>query len=237
MVIDLKDCLVYFSDGNEMTGAINHMAGYSSGATTIVVDGFTGQVPAGSFLTIDGKDGFQVVSTVETTGNTTSITFTPALTSSVADNAVVVAGARFVRIKVGEGTISWSEKKPRQYVKDRGKLDSVRNGDEEPMDVSFTMQYEFVTASSGDAPTPEDVLKHRGEAADWESAETDDPCAPFCVNIRILHTPPNCTSVDKELVLLEKFYYEDLAHDVKAGTIQCTGKCNKTEATVTRIAQ
>jgi hypothetical protein len=237
MLIDLKNCIVYLSDGNEMTGAINLMAGYMAGATSIAVDGFTGIVPPGAFLTIDGVDGYTVVSTTETSGNTTNIVFTPGLTGAVADEDVVIAGSRFVRIKVGEGTITWSEKKPREFKKDRGRLDAVRDADEEPMEVAFTMNYEFITASTGDTPSPEDVLKRRGEADDWDSADSDDPCAPFCVDIRILHTPPNCDTEDKELVILRKFYYESLDHDPKAGTIQCAGKCNATEAEVSRIAQ
>lgn len=237
MLIDLKNCLIYMGDGTTMTGAINHMAGYTAGATSIVVDGFTDAVPEGSALIIDGVSGFFVTSTVETMGATTTINFSPALTATVADNDVVLVEGVFGRIKIGEGTITWSEKKPREFKLDRGVIDSVRNADEVPMDVSFQFMYEEITASSGDPPSPEDILKRRGEAADWVSADTSDPCAPFCVNIRILHTPPNCTAVDKELVILPKFYYEQLDHDPKAGTISCTGKCNATEAIASRIAQ
>ena len=239
MVIDLKNCLVYFADGTTMTGAVNLMAGYMAGATTILVDGFTGQVPVGAMLSIDGVQWYFVVSTIETTGNTTSITFSPGLTGAVADNDVVIVQGIHLRVKVGEGNLTWSEKKPREYKLDRGLIDTVRNGDEQPIDVNFQFMYEELTASDPmmDPPTPEDVLKHRGAAEDWETSDQSDPCAPYCIDIRILHTPPNCTEVDQELVVLPKFYYEQLDHDPKAGTISCTGKCNATEAIVTRIPQ
>ena len=312
MIVDLKNADIYFEDGTSKTGAVNNLktgainngAGYSPGATSIIVDGFTGIVPVGSALTIDAVAGFRVTSTVETIGNTTTINFTPALTASVADDDVVSVsgfaigattiivdgftgavpdGARlnftgstvdytvssasetgqntttivlssalqavaadnvvitvygvYLRIKVGEGNITWSEKKPREFKLDRGELDQVKDADQVPMDVSLQLMYEELTASSGDPPTPEDVLKQRGEAADWVSANTSDPCAPYCVNIRFDHTPPNCTAVDKERVILPMFYYESLDHDPKQGTISCQGKCNATEATVTRIVQ
>jgi hypothetical protein len=237
MVIDLKNCLVYLVDGTRKTGAVNNMAGYSAGATTITVDGFTDQVPSGSFLTIDGVAGYQVVSTVETSSATTSITFTPGLSGSISDNDIVLVVGKFLRIKTGSGTINWNEKVTREYILDRGIIDTVRNGDEVPMDVSFTIQYEELTASTGDPPTPEDALKRRREAAAWESADTSDPCAPYCLDIVIINTPPNCTAVDIEQVTIPKFYYEELQHDPKAGTIQCNGKSKATQATVVRIPQ
>jgi hypothetical protein len=236
-VIDLKNTNIYFEDGTQKTGAVNNGAGYAAGVLTITVDGFTGIVPVGSRLSIDGDDRYQVVSTTETSTNTTSITFTPALAASILDDDVVIAYGVFLRIKVGDGTITWSEKKPREYKKDRGKLDQVRDGDEEPIDVTINLMYEELTASSGDPPTPEDVLKQRGEAADWISAETDDPCAPFAINIRLDHAPPNCTAVERERVILPRFRYESLDHNPKDGTVSCQGKCNATEAIVTRLPQ
>lgn len=314
MIIDLKNVDVYFEDGNAetgainnatKTGAINHGGGYSAGATSIVVDGFTGIVAVGSRLTINAVASYRVTSTVETAGNTTTINFTPALIAAtvaddavvsatgfavgaayiivdgftgkvpdqsritigsdeyvvtstvesggntirlvlspaietfVADNAVVSVYGTFLQIKVGEGNITWSEKKPREFKMDRGRLDQVRNADQAPMEVSFQLMYEELTASnpSTDPPTPEDFLKRRGAAASYVSANTEDPCAPYCINIRLDHVPPNCTAVDIERVVLPMFYYESLDHDPKAGTIACQGKCNATEATVTRIAQ
>lgn len=236
-LIDLKNTEIFLEDGTLLTGAVNLMAGYSIGAVTMTVDGFVGVIPVGARLSIDGDDRYTVVSTTETSGNTTSITFTPGLAASVVNDDVVIAYGVFLQIKVGDGTITWSEKKPREYKKDRGRLDQVRNADEEPMDVNINLMYEELTASSGDPPTPEDALKQRGAASDWVSTETDDPCAPFAVNIRLVHTPPHCTTVERERVILPNFRYEQLDHNPKDGTISCQGKCNATEAIVTRLPQ
>jgi len=235
-MIDLKNVDIYFEDGTQKTGAVNLMAGYTAGASSIVVDGFTGIVPVGSRLSIDGDDRYQVSSTTETGGNTTTIVFTPSLAANVADNDVVIAYGVFLKIKVGDGNITWTEKKPREYKKDRGKLDQVRNGDEEPIDVSLQLMYEELTASSGQPPTPEDALKRRGAAATWVSADTVDPCAPYCINIRLDHQPAGCTAFEKERVILPKFYYEELDHNPKDGMISAKGKCNATEALVSRLA-
>lgn len=209
--------------------------GFAISATTLVVDGFTSKVPVGARLSIAGDDKYTVVSTVETGPATTKITITPALTVAAADNAVVLAYGVYLKIKVGDGTCTFAEKKPREYKLDRGLLDSVRNGDQVPMDVSIGLMYVALTASVGDPPTPEDALKQRGAAAGWVNADVSDPCAPYAINIRLDHNPPGCTAFQVERVILPAFRYEELNHDPKAGTIACTGKCNALEATVTRF--
>lgn len=72
-----------------VSGAINLSGGYSKGATVLVVDGFTGDLPAGSFITVDGLPN-QIVSTTLTTGNCTGITLLNPLTRSVANDTAVV---------------------------------------------------------------------------------------------------------------------------------------------------
>ncbi len=236
-VIDLKNVNIYFEDGTALTGLINNGAGYAPGATTIVVDTFTSKVPVGARLSIDGDDRYSVVSTTETSSATTTIVFTPSLHAAVLDNAPVLAFGVFLKIKVGDGTCTFSEKKPREYKLDRGLLDSVRNGDQVPMDVSIGLMYIALTASAGDPPTPEDALKQRGAASGWINADVSDPCAPFAINIRLDHQPPGCTAFQVERVILPSFRYEELNHDPKAGTIACTGKCNALEALVSRFTR
>ncbi len=238
-IIDMKNVTIFFEDGYSEAGAVNLLAGYTIGATSIVVDGFTGVVPVGARFTIAGQTtDYTVVSTTETSGDTTNIVFTPGLTAAVLDNVVITVYSVYLQIKLGDGNFTYSEKKPREFKKDRGILDLVRDADEEPIDVSFQLQYEELTSSDpgSDPPTPEDALKRRGSAADWVSAYIVDPCAPYCINIRFDHVPPNCSGFETERVILPYFFYEMLDHDVKAGTISVSGKCNAKEASVTRFA-
>lgn len=71
---------------------VNHGGGYALGALTIVSDTGSGTITTGEWITIAGESAgspvyHQVSSTVGSP--VTSITFTPALTASVADNAAI----------------------------------------------------------------------------------------------------------------------------------------------------
>lgn len=81
-----------FSSGsrNVLLGAVNLLAGYPAGTTTLVVDGFTGAVENDNFIVVDGQL-HQVASHTETTGNTTQIVLKTGLYKAVADNAVIAA--------------------------------------------------------------------------------------------------------------------------------------------------
>jgi hypothetical protein len=135
-------------------------------------------------------------------------------------------------LKVAEGTLSYDEKKPRKYTKDRGILSGVMNADQEPVDVKIDLIWEFLTASSGGTPTPEDVLKNRGEASGWVSSDSD-ACNPFAVDIVVAYVP-NCSPTQNERITLPTFRYESIQHDFKNGVLALTGKCNVTEANVAR---
>lgn len=233
--IDLKRCTIKMKDGYSKIGAVNNVAGYSTTATTMLVDGFTGALVNGDTFFVAGDTVEHTITAhTETTGNTTSITFTPGLGANVVDNAVVTVGPHYIEAQIGEGTLSYTEKKPRVYVKDRGQLGTVRDGDEEPMDVKLDFIWEFLKASSGDAATFEDALKQRGGASAWVTSATDT-CEPYAIDIEITYDP-NCTDIEDEVILLPDFRYEQIDHDFKQGMLSVTGKCNAQEATVTRQA-
>lgn len=236
--IDLKNCTIYIQDASSYIGAVNHSGGYAAAATTAVVDGFTGQVPAGNTFVFAGHATiYTVVSTIETSGATTSITFTPGLTTLVADNEVITVGPNQLEIKVGDGTLTYTETKNREYKLNRGIIDKVRNGDQAPMEVAMTLAWTYITANTGAViPTVEDFLKRRGPAAAYIS--TGQGCDPFAVNLIIRNAPTACVgeAYPVETITFPEFRYEKLAHDAKAGTISCDGKCNATEPTVVRSA-
>ena len=144
-------------------------------------------------------------------------------------------GANEISVKIGEGTLTYDEKRTMEYVRNLGVLDTVREGDEEPMDVSFEFVWEQLTAvstSGAGTPTVEDALKQRGEAASWVTTSSDD-CEPYCVDIEVVHTPV-CGSETSETYLFPDFRWTSLAHDIREGTVSVTGQCNATQATITR---
>lgn len=232
---DLKKAEVYLIDGYNKLGAVNLLAGYIAGVTTMTVNNIVGSIPDGVTFTLAGSDDvYLITSATDALGNTTSITFTPGLKAAVVDAAVITFGGRRLTIKVGEGNITYDEKRTMEYKKDRGKLSTVRQGDEDPIDVKFDMQWEWLSSAlSTDTPTPEEVLKKKGNASTWLSSSAD-PCEPYAVDILIVYDP-DCSNVKSEAILLQDYRYESLNHDAKAGTISSSGKCNVTEATTTRV--
>lgn len=166
---------------------------------------------------------------------TTQITVSPSLVVATTASGSVTFGGRKLTVKVGEGNLTYDEAKTREYLLNRGLLDTVRNADEEPMEVSFDFVWEFITAVTGSAvPTLEDVLKQRGEASTWLTTSSD-ACEPYCVDIEINYDP-GCGGNNTELIELKFFRYETLSHNISDAQISCSGKCNVTEATVTRGA-
>lgn len=143
-------------------------------------------------------------------------------------------GSEELEVKIGEGNLTWTEKVNRIYTKDRGVLNDVRDGDEEPVEVSIDFIWEFLKADTGNPPSPIDVLKQRGEASAWVSTDTD-PCRPFAVDIEVLYDPP-CGGELNEKIVLEDFRYEQLQYDLRNASVAVSGKCNVTQATITREA-
>jgi len=141
-----------------------------------------------------------------------------------------------IEIKIGEGNFTYTENVEREYNLDRGLLDEVRNGDEQPMDVVFDFVWDYIegTTNTGCTPTVEDALKKRGCAADWMTVD-DDPCAPYAVDIVLDNIPP-CADVpfSQETLTFPDFRHDTLAHDASAGSVACTGRCNATEPTSVR---
>ncbi len=144
-------------------------------------------------------------------------------------------GSNNIEVILGEGNFTWTENVERIYELDRGQLDDVVNGDEQPLEVSMDFKWLQIKAVSGGAATIEDALKKRGGAASWVSADSD-ACRPYAVDLELTHTP-TCEDGPKEVVTFPDFRYESLSHDLKEGTCSCSGKCNATEPTIVTTSQ
>jgi len=239
--IDLKFATLYIRDGyaqDDTAGAVNNALGYAANATTMTVDGFTDAVVTGDYFVMAAdpdQTRHKITSHTETLGATTSITFTPGLAAAVLDNAVINLLPHEIEVKIGEGTLTYDEKRNMEYTLDRGRLDTVREGDEVPMEIKLDFTWEFIRAVTGSGtPTVEEALKKIGEASAWESS-SDDACEPYAVDLQLEYIP-DCAADGYETFLFPDFRWESLAHDAKAGTVSVTGKCNATQATITRVA-
>jgi len=145
-----------------------------------------------------------------------------------------LTGHNSIEITIGEGNLTYTEKKTREFKLNRGLIDTVRNADDEPMDVSFDFTWEFITSANGaSVPTVHEALKQVAPANAWVTT-ADDACQPYCLDLEIVNAP-SCSAVDDEGFLFEEFYYEQLDGDAKEGTVACSGRCNRLEATNTRF--
>lgn len=148
----------------------------------------------------------------------------------------------FILIKIGEGNLTYTESKTIEYTLDRGLLDEVREGDEVPMDVAFDLVWEFITGntdSAGVPPTVEDFLKFQNNAQNFISTDAD-ACRPSSVDVVIEHVPvcgAGAPTQEQEFITFPDFRYEGLEHDLRAGTIAVSGRCNAKVASVVRSLQ
>jgi hypothetical protein len=142
-----------------------------------------------------------------------------------------------LEVKIGEGNLTYSEKRNMLYTLNAGRLDEVREGDESPMDVKLDAVWEYISggASSDGVPSVEDALKQRGAASGWTSTDSDT-CRPYAVDLSIIYSPEPEGCGDEEDIVLADFRVEEYAHDLRAGTISISGKCNVIEAVATRVS-
>ncbi len=166
---------------------------------------------------------------------TCQLTFTPVLAAAVgipADDAVITFLPQQLEIKIGDGNITYTENRNYEYMLDRGDLDTVREGDEAPLDVRLECTYEYITTGTSELISPMDALKRVGAASGWVSS-SDDPCEPYAIDIEVEHVA-DCGSSQKETTLFPDFRPDSKEVNFKDATISLTGKCNVIEPVVTR---
>jgi len=166
---------------------------------------------------------------------TSQLTFTPALATAAgipADDAVITFLPQQIEIKVGDGNITYTENRTYEYMLDRGDLDTVREGDQVPLDVRLECTYEHITTGTSETISPVDALKGIGGAVEWVTSSTDQ-CEPYAIDIEIEHDPP-CGVVQTEITLFPDFRADSKEVNLKDATISLTGKCNVIEPDVDR---
>jgi hypothetical protein len=243
----VKDATISIGDDNL---DVDQITGRVPVGTTFAMAGVTGT--------------FTVTATTETTGDTTNIAFTPVLEEdnlpadeaaitfsqipgsitispplATADGlpqaaAVITILGRCLNVKIGDGNLTWDEVTNFEYEMDRGHIDAVVEGDDEPLSVTLDSVYEFVTALTGsNVPTPEDVLKRRGEAADWITTGAD-PCELYAVDIELDFHPP--CDVPHEITTFKEFRWDTVNHELGDATLRFEGRCKNTEPETIRRA-
>lgn len=243
--IQLRDATIYLQDGLSGTADIDDSSPADlTGETTLAVNDSTvslntddtDQIPIGARFTADGETGAPVHVVTDrspSTGPTTSITFTPAIASNIADDATLTFLPQQVEIRVGEGDIAWTESREILYDLDRDVLDDVRLGPEQPLEVNSSFVFEWASTGTGEAISPVDAIKRIGEATEWVSSDSDQ-CRPYAIDIVVDHEVPCGTNQDQRFTF-EDFRWDSLEYSIQDAAITLTGRCNRTDALVERL--
>ena len=245
--IQLRFCEIYIQDGLSGTGAINQaMTVPMAGDTTMTVDTLvlntfhTASVPIGANFTVAGETASTTVHTVTSVTTamdvTTIINFTPALTTGTyADNGVITFSPQKLTVKIGDGELKYTINTAYLYDLDRGLLDTVRKGDDVPVDVSLAFTYEHITTGTGEPISPIDAVYNVNGAAGWVTSASDQ-CEPYAVDLIIVYTPP-CGGSQIETTTFPDFRVEKAEPDFKNASITISGKAHSLEPIFTRTNQ
>ncbi len=249
--IELKNAIVRMKDGLSGVGQIDEAATvpvttdaeFDIDAIVLNAGGLgTDVIPIGARFTVAGEtDSSQVHVVTERTpsdgsATTTNIVFTPALgAGTYADEGVVTFAPIQIDIKIGDGNVTYTEANEYEYDLDRGLLDTVRSGDEVPMDMSLDFVYEYITTGTSETVSPMDALKKIGGASEWRSSSSDG-CEPYAIDVEVVHTPI-CTTQAIETTIFTDFRSDSREVDLGEASVAVSGRCNVTQPTVTRTAQ
>lgn len=129
-----------------------------------------------------------------------------------------------LEVKLDEGNLTYTRRRNIEYRKNRGILDTVREGDQEPMEVSLECRFNALKSSSGDPITITEFLEQEGAGSSLVS--TGGECEPYAVDIHV-ELNVNCGTTEDEIFKFEEFRFEEIGGDFKAGTLSISGKCNR----------
>ena len=239
--LELRDAVIYIQDGLAGTGIIEEAAPGATDTdadvnTCVLNSDLPNKVPVGARFTVNTVNNvttYTVTGQTDAANSSNNVEFTPAWgaeTPAAAD--VITFLPQQIEVKVGEGNVTWSESKEYEYLLDRGDLDTVKEGDEQPLEVSMEFVYEHITTGTSEDITPVDAVKRIGEATEWVSSSSD-LCEPYAVDIIIRHCVP-CGTDEDELITFSDYRYESLEFDLGEATIATSGRCNVSEATAAR---
>jgi len=164
------------------------------------------------------------------------LTFTPALDAGdlPANDDVITFLPQELEIKIGDGNLTYTEANEYEYDLDRGLLDTVRAGDQVPLDLNLDFVYEYITTGTGETISPMDAMKGIGGASGWVSSSADG-CEPYAIDVEVVHTPL-CTTQEIETTVFPDFRSESRESDMGEASVSVSGRCNAVQPTVTRSA-
>ncbi|MCK4500441.1 hypothetical protein KAU11_08080 [Candidatus Babeliales bacterium] len=133
-----------------------------------------------------------------------------------------------IEVEIGEGNLTYSEKRPLEYVTNGNEISEVREADEEALDLKMDFTWKRV---AGDFAALIDKIDNRsGTQTSSDAIE----CRPYAVDVQVRY-PDACLTESEKNINYDDFRYETLDYDAKAGTISVSGKCNISYPTITDV--
>lgn len=242
--IELRDTTIYFRDGTTGNCVIADAAP-DANDTAITINTpnipeatVTTLIPVGARFTVNTANNVTTYTVTGRTptdaGPTTDLVISPAwgAVGTPAQADVATFTSQQVEVKIGEGNLTWTEAKEYEYIRDRGNLDTVREGDEQPVEISIDFMFEHVTAGTSEDITVTDALRQTGNASEWIMSSSDT-CEPYAVDL-VVYRCQTCGTTEDDLFTFTDFRWESLEYNVGDATISASGKCNVSTASSTR---
>lgn len=235
--VDEKDWEPIIIDGAALTG-VTVSSGTTLGLQSVALNSDnTDLVPVGARFTIATETGTPIHTVTARDNNaadaaTLRVAITPAIASAVSDADAITFLPQRIEVSIGDGDLTWNEQRELIYDLDRDQLDTVRLGEDQPLEVELAFTFEYVTTESGQQITPVDALKRIGEASEWVSSSSD-LCEPYAVDLYVVHCVPCGTDQDQDF-LFQDFRYESLEYSIQDASIAVSGRCNVTDVVTTR---
>lgn len=138
-------------------------------------------------------------------------------------------GGTGITMQVGEGNVTWSEKRNLEYIRDRGVILNTREGDDDPVDVSIDAIWDWLIDTTSDDSFREAFTgktNTNGISSKWTTADDGDECAPYAVNVYVAMDACPAVATPQETIKLEFYRYESFDYDLRAGTLATSGKAD-----------
>lgn len=147
------------------------------------------------------------------------------------------SSGELLTVPIQKGDVRFSVKRPAKVIMNRGKVDSLAQGFEVPMEVRFSVEFEEWTGRTLSTPyntaSVPDALRQKGNAASWHSVQV---CGPYVVDLVFVISNPCTTHDQTETLTFPSFHADDVsfAEGEDTDTLEVTGICNALEPTSVR---
>lgn len=115
--------------------------------------------------------------------------------------------ANTVTLTLEMGDLTFTERKEYVQVDDRGALDHVRNGNQVPVPLSFSVKVDRVSEASSPV-TLRDALAGLRSASSWVSVAS--AWEPYAVKVVFTVSDPDTVTGDDEVITFAKFFPEEI---------------------------